>query len=83
MNKQIQIQFSGAYQIDSTTVVESPLVTATAATDNFIDNVSVVCLFSGIGYDLSRSTGDFFYVENWTNQDVENHINAWMEARKL
>jgi hypothetical protein len=83
MNNQIQIQFTGAYQLDSTTVVKSPLVTATAATDNFIDNVSVSCQFTGIGFDLNRETGDFFYAATWTNLDVENHINTWMEARKI
>jgi CRISPR/Cas system CMR-associated protein Cmr1 (group 7 of RAMP superfamily) len=83
MDKQIQIQFAGAYQLDATTEVKSPLVTALSATDNFVDNVSVVCLFSGIGYSVSRSAGSFQYADTWTNEDVESHITAWMNERKV
>jgi hypothetical protein len=83
MNYQIKIQFSGEYRIDVDTVVKNPLVTAVAATDDFLSNVAVGCLFENTQYSYFKSTGSFEYETSWDNTSVEQHINKWMNERKV
>lgn len=80
---QIQIQFQGTYQLDNNTACTNPVATVTGATDDFIENVSTVSVFAAPGYSYSRSTGSFVYQDTWDNQDVINHLTAWMDARKI
>jgi len=80
---QIEIQYQGEYQLDSTTQVLNPRANVTAATDNMVATVSVQCVFQNLSYSYGRPAGSFDYIDTWTNQDVINHLNAWMEARKL
>jgi hypothetical protein len=80
---QIQIEFKGTYQLDGTTSCTDPIVTVTAATDDMVENVSTVSVFSNVGYTYSRSTGSFTYQESWENQDVIDHLTAWMQERKI
>lgn len=80
---QIEIQYLGDYQLDATTKALNPLATVVAATDNFISTVSVDCVFSNLSYAYGRKAGTFEYAQTWTNEDVINHLNAWMEDRKI
>jgi len=80
---QIVIQYQGDYQLDNTTRALNPKVTVISATDNFIATVVTYSKFENLSYSYVRETGSFEYEITWTNQDVINHLNAWMEARKL
>lgn len=80
---QIEIQYQGEYQLDSQTKALNPRATVTLASDNMIATVTVQCVFQNLSYSYGRLAGSFDYIDNWTNQDVVNHLNAWMEARKL
>lgn len=80
---QIQIDFKGIYQLDNKTSVVNPTLTVTSATDNFVETVSTVSLFTGTGFSYSRDTGVFEYQETWDNQSVIDHLNAWMNDRKI
>jgi len=83
MTYQIEIQFSGKYRIDVDTVVENPLVTAVSATDDFLSNVTIGCVFSNTQYSYFKNTGSFEYQTSWDNMSVEQHINQWMNERKV
>ena len=80
---QIEIQFTGTYQIDIATSVVNPLVIAAEAADNFIDTVQVSCLFQNTNYSYYRSIGSFDYALTWTNQDVIDFINSFMASVKV
>jgi hypothetical protein len=82
-NYQIEIQFTGTYQIDTATTVVDPLVIATEAADNFIDAVQVGCLFQQSAYSIFLNIGSFTYVDTWTNQDVIDYINSFMAGVKV
>lgn len=78
MNYQIEIQFTGTYQIDKDTTVVNPLVIAANADDNFISTLSISCLFQNTTYSYYRNIGDMTYTNTWSNADVENYINTFM-----
>lgn len=82
-NYQIEIQFTGTYQIDAETTIVNPLVIAAEAADNFIDTVQVSCLFQNTNYSYYRNIGSFTYVDTWTNQDVIDFINSFMASVKV
>ena len=83
MNYQIEIQFTGQYQIDADTNVTDPLVIAVAATDDFISNVAIACLFNAPIYSYYRNIGSFTYTTTWGNIQVENYINTFMQNCKI
>ena len=80
MNYQIEIQYTGKYQIDSTTLVENPLVIGASANDDLIETVSVAVYFTSPAYYLARQIGSFNYVDDWSNADVVNLINSFMQS---
>lgn len=80
MAYQIEIQYTGKYQIDSTTLVENPLVIGASANDDLIDSVSVAVYFTSPAYYLARQIGSFNYVDDWSNADVVNLINSFMQS---
>lgn len=83
MAYQIEIQFQGKYQIDSTTLVENPLVIGASANDDLINSVSVGVYFTSPSYYLARQIGSFTYSNGWDNSDVVNLINSFMESVKV
>lgn len=80
---QIKITYQGEYQLDSTTYCMNPTATVTACVDDMIETVNVECVFSNLSYGYGRPAGSFTYADTWTNQDVVNHLNSWMESRKI
>jgi hypothetical protein len=80
MAYQIEIQYTGKYQIDSTTLVENPLVIGASANDDLIETVSVAVYFTSPAYYLGRQIGSFNYVDDWSNADVVNLINSFMQS---
>jgi len=80
MAYQIEIQYTGKYQIDSTTLVENPLVIGASANDDLIETVSVAVYFTSPAYYLARQIGSFNYVDDWSNADVVNLINSFMQS---
>jgi len=83
MNPQIEIQFTGTYQLDSTTTCVNPLAIASSATDNFVDSVDITCLFNAPTYSYIRNIGSFTYTTTWTNQDVIDYINDYMQSIQI
>lgn len=83
MNYQIEIQFTGTYQIDADTTVVNPMVIAANASDNFINTVSLSCFFQGSSYSYYRNIGSFEYTTTWGNLQVETYINQYMNNRKI
>ena len=82
-NYQIQIQFEGKYQIDSTTLVENPLVVGAGANDDLINSVSVSVYFTSPSYYLARQIGGFTYgTAGWDNSDVVALIESFMASCK-
>lgn len=83
-NYQINIQFEGKYQIDSTTLVENPLVIGASANDDLINNVSVAVYFVSPEYYLWRQIGSFTYgPAGWDNSDVVALIESFMASCKV
>lgn len=82
MDPQIQIQYAGTYRLDDGTTVTDPLVTATSAFDDFVQNVTVTCLFSAPTYSYSRVIGTFTYNVTWGNLQVEAFMNDYMANHK-
>lgn len=80
MAYQIEIQYTGKYQIDSETLIEDPLVIGASANDDLINSVSVAVYFTSDTYYLARTVGSFNYTDDWTNQDVINLINSYMNS---
>ena len=80
---QVEIQFEGKYQIDSTTLVENPLVIGASANDDLINNVSVGVYFVSPQYYLARQIGSFNYVDDWSNADVVALIESFMASCKV
>lgn len=80
MAYQIEIQYTGVYQIDSDTRVENPLVIGASANDDLIETVSVAVYFTSPAYYLGRQIGSFNYVDDWSNADVVNLINSFMQS---
>jgi hypothetical protein len=83
MNPQIEIQYTGTYRLDEDTTIINPLVIAVSATDDFVQNVSVACLFNSPTYSYGRNIGSFTYTVTWGNIQVETFINEYMNARKI
>jgi len=83
MTYQIEIQFQGKYQIDSTTLVENPLVIGASANDDLINTVSVSVYFTSNTYYLARQIGSFTYVTDWSNADVVALIESFMASCKV
>jgi hypothetical protein len=83
MNYQIQIQFTGTYQLDSTTTCVNPLVIAYSGADDFIDSVNLTCLFNSSTYSYIRDIGSFNYIDEWTNQDVIDYITNYMNSIQI
>lgn len=83
MAYQIEIQFTGKYQIDSDTLIENPLVIGASANDDLIDSVSVCVYFTSPTYYLGRPVGAFTYTTEWDNSDVIALINTFMAACKV
>lgn len=82
MAYQIEIQFTGKYQIDADTLIENPLVIGASANDDLINSVSVGVYFTSDVYYLARAIGSFNYTDDWTNQDVIDLINSYMTSIK-
>lgn len=82
MTYQIEIQFQGKYQIDSTTLVENPLVIGASANDNLINTVTVGVYFTSPSYYLARQIGSFTYTADWSNADVVALIESFMASCK-
>lgn len=83
MNYQIEIQYTGKYQIDPDTLVENPLVIGASANDDLIETVIVSVYFTSPTYYLARQIGSFTYVDDWSNADVVSLINSFMDSCKL
>lgn len=83
MAYQIEIQYTGKYQIDSDTLIENPLVIGASANDDLIDSVSVGVYFTSSTYYLARQIGSFTYAVDWSNADVVSLINSYMESVKI
>jgi hypothetical protein len=83
MNPQIEIQFTGTYQLDETTMCVNPLAIAESATDNFIDSVSLTVVFVSPTYSYTRNIGSFTYDVIWTNQDVIDYITNYMNSIQI
>lgn len=83
MAYQIEIQFTGEYQIDADTLIENPLVIGASANDDLINNVSVAVYFTSPTYYLGRQIGSFTYVDDWSNADVISLINSFMAGCKV
>lgn len=83
MAYQIEIQFTGKYQIDAETTIENPLVIGASANDDLINSVYVSVYFTSPTYYLGRQIGSFNYVDDWSNADVVVLINSYMESVKV
>lgn len=83
MAYQIEIQYTGVYQIDGETRIENPLVIGASANDDLIDSVSVGVYFTSPTYYLGRQVGNFVYVDGWDNSDVVALINVYMAGCKI
>lgn len=83
INSQIEIQYTGTYQLDSTTTCVDPLATAVSATDNFIDSVALIVVFTSPTYSYTRDIGSFTYNLTWTNQNVIDYMNEYMQSIKI
>jgi len=83
INSQIEIQYTGTYQLDSTTICVDPLATPTSATDNFIDSVALTVVFTSPTYSYTREIGSFTYITTWTNQDVIDYMNDYMQSIQI
>lgn len=81
-NPQIEIQYTGTYILDDGNSVVDPLVIATGALDDFISSVTVTVLFQAPTYSYVRTIGFFTYTATWGNIQVEDFINAYMNAHK-
>ena len=82
MAYQIEIQYNGVYQIDPQTKIENPLVIGASANDDLINSVSVGVYFTSPTYYLGRQIGSFTYVDDWSNADVIDLINSYMNSIK-
>lgn len=83
MAYQIEIQYTGKYQIDADTLIENPLVIGASANDDLINNVIVSVYFTSPTYYLGRQIGSFTYTTDWDNADVVNCINTFMASVKV
>lgn len=83
MAYQIEIQYTGKYQIDADTTIENPLVIGASANDDLIDTVSVAVYFTSPAYYLGRQIGSFNYVDDWSNADVVALIESFMASCKV
>ena len=83
MSYQIEIQYTGKYQIDSDTLIENPLVIGASANDDLINSVYVGVYFTSPTYYLGRNIGSFTYAVDWSNADVVSLINSYMESVKV
>lgn len=83
MAYQIEIQYTGKYQIDSDTLIENPLVIGASANDDLINSVYVSVYFTSPTYYLGRQIGSFNYVDDWSNADVVSLINSYMASVKV
>ena len=83
MSYQIEIQYTGKYQIDADTTIENPLVIGASANDDLINSVSVGVYFTSPTYYLARQIGSFNYVDDWSNADVVSLINSYMQSVKI
>ena len=83
MAYQIEIQYTGKYQIDSDTLIENPLVIGASANDDLINSVYVGVYFTSPTYYLGRNIGSFTYAVDWSNADVVSLINSYMESVKV
>lgn len=80
MTYQIEIQYTGVYQIDSETRIENPLVIGASANDDLIETVHVSVYFTSPTYYLGRQIGFFNYTNDWSNTDVVSLINNFMAS---
>ena len=83
MAYQIEIQYTGVYQIDGETRIENPLVIGASANDDLINTVSVSVYFTSPTYYLARQIGSFTYVNDWSNTDVVSLINTFMSSHEV
>jgi hypothetical protein len=81
INSVIIINVIGTLKLDDTTIVTNPIVTVTNANDDYIQNsVSTTSNFTSDtkNYQFSRPTGDFDYVETWSDEDVRACVEEWI-----
>jgi len=83
MAYQIEIQYQGRYRLDDGTEIENPLVIGASANDDLIETVSVSVYFTSPTYYLARQIGSFNYTDDWTNADIVNLINSYMDSHKI
>ncbi len=83
MAYQIEINFTGRYRLEDGTEIENPLVIGASANDDLINNVAVSVYFTSQTYYLARAIGSFNYVADWSNADVVDLINAYMDSHKV
>jgi len=67
---------------NSTMLVENPLVIGTSANDDLINSVSVDVYFTSPTYYLGRQIGSFTYTNDWSNSDVIDFINSYVNSIK-
>lgn len=83
MAYQIEIQYTGVYQIDPETKIENPLVIGSGANDDLINSVAVSVYFTSPTYYLGRQIGSFNYTNDWSNTDVVALINSFMSSHEV
>jgi hypothetical protein len=86
MNTTIIINVTGILRLDEKTTVKNPIVSVTSANDNYINSeVSTASVFTSNDekYNLSRATGSFNYVETWTDEDVKNCVENWINEHRV
>jgi hypothetical protein len=83
MAYQIEINFTGRYRLDDGTEIENPLVIGASANDDLIETVFVGVYFTSPTYYLARQIGSFNYTDEWTNADIVNLINSYMDSHRV
>lgn len=83
MAYQIEIQYQGRYRLDDGTEIENPLVIGASANDDLIETVGVSVYFTSATYYLARYIGSFNYTNDWSNANVVDLINAYMDSHKI
>jgi hypothetical protein len=82
----IIINVTGTLRLDETTIVKDPIVTVTNANDDYIQNiVSTTSNFTSAteNYEFSRFTGSFSYVETWTDAEVRDCVETWIDEHRI
>jgi hypothetical protein len=82
----IIINVTGTLRLDDTTIVVNPIVTVTNANDDYLQNsVATTSNFTSDteNYEFSRPTGSFSYIETWTDSDVRDCVETWINEHRI